>query len=120
MDTVLSIVGQVLVVLGAAVFLTAALGLRRFPDPYARASSVATAGGLGVVFVTVGCALVSPDVGVLAKVVLAIVLQLITSAVGGVVIARAAVNSGHAFMPGTDTEALPHALTREWEGERQQ
>ncbi|KSW30296.1 monovalent cation/H(+) antiporter subunit G [Cellulomonas sp. B6] len=100
------LVGQVLVLLGAAVFVVAALGLRRLQDPYMRISAVATAGGLGVACLTVGAVLLDPSVASAAKVAVAVVLQLLTSAVGGIAIARAAVGSGHRFAPGTDTRAL--------------
>ena len=45
MDVILTVVGSVLVVIGALVFVTAGLGLVRFPDPYTRISAVGTAGG---------------------------------------------------------------------------
>ncbi len=104
--TVWAIVGQALVVTGAVIFLAAAVGLRRFADPYGRISAVATAAALGVTFVTVGAALINPrPVGVIT-VVLAVVLQLLTSAVGAIAIARAAVNSKHAFSADTDVAEL--------------
>lgn len=88
--TVFSIIGNIAVVLGALVFATAALGVARFPDAYTRISAVGTAGGLGTALVLGGALLVAPTVPDLVKVVLAIVLQLITSAVGSITIARAA------------------------------
>lgn len=103
---ILSVIGQVLVMLGAAIFATAALGLRRFTDPYSRASAVGTAAGLGVAFVTVGVALTDPDLATIVKVLLAVVLQLLTAAVSAIAIARAAVNSGHRFSPNTDAGEL--------------
>ena len=39
MDLVLTVIGSVLVVAGALVFVTAGLGLIRFPDPYTRISA---------------------------------------------------------------------------------
>lgn len=106
---VLEIIGQVLAVVGAFVLVVAAIGLRRFRDPYAGISAVATASGLGVTFITVGAVMQLPTVDNIVKVVLAVVLQLITSAVAAIVIARAAVNSGHAFSSGTDAAALDPA-----------
>ena len=41
----MTVLGSAAVVLGAAVFLGAALGLIRFPDPYTRISATGTAGG---------------------------------------------------------------------------
>ncbi len=84
------IVGQTLAVLGALVVLTAALGVVRFPDAYTRISAVGTAGGAGIVLVVLGALLVDPSPADAAKVLAVIVLQLATSAVGSMAIARAA------------------------------
>ncbi|OUZ09857.1 sodium:proton antiporter, partial [Aeromicrobium sp. PE09-221] len=56
-------------------------------------------------FVVGGTALVDPDLDDLVKVIIAIALQLATSVVGGVAIARSAVLSGHGF-DDTDTSDL--------------
>ncbi|WP_062381419.1 cation:proton antiporter [Demequina pelophila] len=88
--SILEIVGQVVIVLGGLVFLSAALGVIRFPDPYTRTSAVGTAGGIGIVLVTVGCLLVHPSVSDTIKVIAIVVLQLATSAVGSIAIARSA------------------------------
>lgn len=100
------LVGDVLVVVGGLIFVVAAVGLHRLPDPFTRASAVATAAGLGVAFVVAGAAFVDPGLGSNVKAVIAIVLQLLTSAVAGIVIARSAVLSGHRFMEGTDTAEI--------------
>lgn len=102
----LEVLGQVLVLFGAAIFVAAAIGLHRLTDPYMRTSAVATAAGLGVAFIAAGAALIDPSLSTTIKVVIAIALQLATSAVGGMAIARAAVMSGHAFSPTTDTGEL--------------
>ncbi|WP_420113560.1 cation:proton antiporter [Pseudactinotalea sp.] len=104
--TALSVTGQVFMVLGALIFISAAAGLWRLRDVYARGSSVATAAGLGVVFVTVGAVLTDPEISSLIKVALAVALQLLTSALGAITIARSAALSGHPFAPGTDIRAL--------------
>lgn len=87
------VAGQVLVVVGGLVFVTAALGLVKFPDPYTRISAVGTAGGAGIVLVVVGALLVQPTVPDLVKVLAVVLLQLATSAVGSMVIARGAYRS---------------------------
>ncbi|MCI2266724.1 cation:proton antiporter [Sediminivirga luteola] len=107
--TVLAIIGQILVILGAAIFVAAGIGLHRLKDPYTRTSSVATAAGLGVAFIVAGCLFMDPDLSSTVKAVIAIFLQLVTSAVGGMAIARAAVLSGHRFMEGTDSGELDGA-----------
>lgn len=102
----MELVANALVVLGAAVFLVAAVGLITLFDPYTRTSAVATAAGLGVSLVVTGVVLLDPTLSTTVKAVVAIVLQLATSAIGGMAIARSAVLSGHSFEPGTDTTAL--------------
>ena len=90
MTTVLTITGMCVVVLGALVFGTAALGLVRFPDVYTRASAVGTAGGIGIVLVVVGALLIQPSLPNLVKVVAIVALQLGTSAIGTIALARSA------------------------------
>lgn len=86
----LDVVSQVLVVAGALIVLTAALGVVRFPDPYTRISAVGTAGGAGIVLVVVGAFLTDPGLADAVKVLAILVLQLATSAIGSMAIARAA------------------------------
>lgn len=100
------VVGQALTVVGALVFVVAAVGLHRLPDPYGRISSVGTAGGIGVACVTVGAALVDARPTTIVVVAVAVLLQLVTSAVGAVAIARAAVGSDHPFSHDTSTGEL--------------
>ncbi|MBP2437692.1 cation:proton antiporter [Microbacterium amylolyticum] len=87
---VLQIIGDVLVVIGGLIFLSAALGIMRFPDAYTRISAVGTAGGLGITFVVVGAVMHSPSLADTVKVILIVVLQLTTSAIGTIAIARSA------------------------------
>lgn len=103
---ILDILGQVFVVTGGVVFLAAAVGLIRLDDPYTRASSVATAAGLGVTLVVAGSVLLDPSVPAAIKAVIAIVLQLVTAAIGGIALARGAVLSGHSFNRRTDVGEL--------------
>lgn len=108
--TWVDVTGQVLCVLGALVFVAAGVGLLRLPDPYTRASAVATAAGVGVAFVVAGAALVQPGWDATARAVVAIVFQVATSAVGGMAVARAAVLSRHRFSPETDGSVLAEEL----------
>lgn len=98
--------GQILVLVGAAIFVAASVGVVRFTDAYTRISVVATAAGLGVAFLVAGAALLNPTLPTLVKAAIAIVLQLLTSTVGGIAIARAAVVSGHRFGSHTDPGEL--------------
>lgn len=99
-------IGQGFAILGAAIFAAAAIGLWRLPDPYTRISAVATAAGGGVACVVVGVVLLDPSWPAILKGTVAIILQLATSTIGGMTIARAAVNSGHDFSDTTDPGPL--------------
>ncbi|WP_156382664.1 cation:proton antiporter [Sanguibacter sp. Leaf3] len=90
----LDVAGQVLVVLGALVFVTAALGVVRFPDAYTRISAVGTAGGAGIVLVVVGALLLQPGVSATIKVAVIVTLQLATSSIGTMAVARSAYLAG--------------------------
>lgn len=92
--TVLHIIGSVLVVLGALMFAVAALGLIRFPDAYTRISSVGTAAGVGIGLLLLGVAFTQFDALTMIKAVIAVVVQLITSAIGSLSIGRSAYLTG--------------------------
>ena len=84
----MSVVGQAFIVLGSLIFLSATVGITRFPDLYTRSSAVATATGLGVSFVLIGAFFFLPGVENAVKLIVAVVLQLVTSAVGSMALAR--------------------------------
>lgn len=90
MTAFLTITGDALIILGALIFATAALGVLRFPDAYTRISAIGTAGGIGIIFIVIGALLHQPTLPDLLKVVLIIALQLATSAIGTMAIARSA------------------------------
>ena len=90
MDLVLTVIGSVLVVAGALVFVTAGLGLIRFPDPYTRISATGTAGGVGMILIVVGGLVLAPSVANVVKVALIVVLQLGSAAVATMALGRSA------------------------------
>lgn len=107
--SVLTVIAYVLIFCGVVVFAGAGVGVLRFRDAYMRASAVGTAAGLGLALITIGAVLTMPTPENLVKAVVAVVLQLATSAVGTTIIARAAVNSGHDFSGDTDLSDPEHA-----------
>ncbi|HSK61301.1 MAG TPA: monovalent cation/H(+) antiporter subunit G [Actinomycetospora sp.] len=110
----MSLLGQLLAVFGGLIFLTAAVNLVRLPDVYTRVSALTTAAGFGLGFVTVGALLVAPTVTDTVKVVLAVLLQLATSAVAGMYIARSAYLTGTPLAEHTRYDELAtSALTGE-------
>lgn len=102
MSEVLTLLGQIVAVAGGLTLLLAAIGLLRFGDVYMRASSVATASGVGISLVIIGSVLVAPGVADVVKALLAVALQIVTAAVGGIMVARSAVLTDHPFRPDTD------------------
>lgn len=94
MDLVMTVAGSILAVAGAVVFLGAAVGLIRFPDPYTRISATGTAGGVGMILTVTGGLLLMPSVANLVKVVLIVVLQLGTAAIATMALGRSAYLTG--------------------------
>jgi len=93
-EMVTTVVGSVFLVLGALIIASAALGLLKLPDVYTRTSAVGTAAGLGVAFMIVGVIVFDFSALTLLKGIIAIVAQLVTSAVGSYVLARASYMTG--------------------------
>lgn len=89
-----TIVGSTLLILGAFIIFSAAVGLLRLPDLYTRTSAIGTAAGLGVAFMILGVVVVDFTWFNLLKGVLAIVAQLVTSAVGSFALARSGYLTG--------------------------
>lgn len=102
----MDLVGQLIALLGALVFLTAGIGIFRYRDVYGRMSAVATASGVGIVLVTIGVLLVNFEPGNIVKGIVAIILQLMTASIASIIIARSAINSDHPFSDDTDTEEM--------------
>jgi multicomponent Na+:H+ antiporter subunit G len=90
----LTIIGSGFLILGATIIASAAIGLLKLPDLYTRASALGTAAGLGVALMIAGVVIIDFSVLNLIKGVLAIIAQLLTSAVGSFVLARAAYLTG--------------------------
>lgn len=104
----LDITSGVLIIGGSLIFLLAGLGLLRLPDMFTRISAIGTAAGVGTAMIVLGVAVQDPSVTNLIKANLAIILQLITSAIGATAVARAAVLGRQYFAPGTDLETVEH------------
>lgn len=106
MSAVLEVTGNITIVSGAVLFATASLGVIRFPDAYTRISAVGTAGGLGIVLIILGVVQLNPSVGSAVVATAIIVLQLATSAIGSMAIARAAYLTGTPAQVRTDDLAV--------------
>lgn len=93
-DTVITLVGSGFLILGALIMASAAIGLLRLPDVYTRTSAVGTAAGLGVALMVVGVVVLDFSVLNLVKGIIAIIAQLLTSAIGSFILARASYMTG--------------------------
>lgn len=93
-DTVVTVIGSSLLIVGALIMLSAAVGLLRLPDVYTRTSAVGTAAGLGVALMIVGVVVIDFTVLNLIKGIIAIIAQLLTSAIGSFALARASYLTG--------------------------
>lgn len=101
-----TIVGSALLILGAVIILSAAIGLVRLPDLYTRTSAIGTAAGLGVALMIVGVVVVDFSWLNLLKGALAVVAQLVTSAVGSFALARSGYLTGSRPAPITVPDEL--------------
>lgn len=82
-------IGEVLVVAGAAFVLLAALGTLRFTDVFARMHALAKASTLGLLLVLLGAAVSLDHPNDVTSLLLAAGLHLVTSPVGSNMISRA-------------------------------
>ena len=82
-------IAQLLALFGAVLTLLAAIGVVRFPDVLARMHALTKATTIGLLFVVAGGAIELDDANDYTFVLVAGALQLITSPVGAILIARA-------------------------------
>lgn len=94
-DMVVTVLGSAFMILGAMIMASASIGLLTLPDIYTRTSAVGTAAGLGVALMIVGVVVLDFSALNLFKGIIAIIAQLITSAVGSFVLARASYMTGN-------------------------
>lgn len=96
-----ALVGNGLILLGAALIGAAAVGLVRLPDLYHRASAVAKAASLGVCLVLTGTAVLDPRPVTAITLLIAIIAQLLTAPIAGYSVGRAGYRTGTPLAPDT-------------------
>ncbi|WP_017579068.1 monovalent cation/H(+) antiporter subunit G [Nocardiopsis valliformis] len=94
MNDVVGNAGDIVMFIGALVFLGGAAGMLRLPDVYSRLSALTIAGALGTGLIIIGLFLHQPSSGNALKLGLALLIQLVTTAVGGTAMARAGYLTG--------------------------
>lgn len=103
---ILQIAAGTLMVVGALLAVIAGLGLQRFPDVFARMHAATKPATLGMALILGGAALLLPDPGSRAKLLLVVVLQFFTVAVGSHLVGRAAYRAGTELDPRTAVDEL--------------
>jgi multicomponent Na+:H+ antiporter subunit G len=93
-ELIVTFSGSALLILGAFIIASAAIGLIKLPDLYTRTSAIGTAAGLGVALIIVGVVVLDFSILNLVKGVIAIIAQLLTSAIGSFALARAGYLTG--------------------------
>ncbi len=108
----MEVLASVLMILGSALALIAAIGLQRFDDVFARMHSATKPATLGLILILTGAGLTLRVPGAVAKLILVILLQFITAPVGAHLVGRAAFRTGRDLSPDTilDDES------KRWEG----
>jgi multicomponent Na+:H+ antiporter subunit G len=96
-----TIVAAVLLLVGTAFMLVAAIGLLRLPDLYTRMHAITKAGTLGVGLVLAGVAVSFGDLSVTTRAITAIVFVLMTAPISSHMIGRAGYLSGSDMWGGT-------------------
>jgi multicomponent Na+:H+ antiporter subunit G len=102
----MQILAGALMTVGALLALIAGIGLQRFPDVFARMHAATKPATLGLALVLSGAALLMPDAGAVAKLLLVIVFQFITAPVGGHLVGRAAYRAGTELSVATQVDEL--------------
>lgn len=102
----IEILAGTLMTAGALLALIAGIGLQRFPDVFARMHAATKPATLGLALVLSGAALVMPDAGAVAKLLLVVALQFITAPVGGHLVGRAAYRAGTELSEETQIDEL--------------
>jgi multicomponent Na+:H+ antiporter subunit G len=107
-----TVVGNVLVVAGAGLIASAAVGLLRLPDVYNRTNAVAKAAALGVTLVLAGVMFLIPTLTAVLTLLAAIAAQLFTAPIAGYAVGRAAYRSGAPLTGATHRDELAPRLGR--------
>lgn len=88
MDSILEIIGAIIVLAGSVFLFLASVGLLRMPDFYTRIQAGTKASTLGTIMVFIGLAFLIP--GWIGKLIVLILFVLITNPISSHVLARAA------------------------------
>ncbi len=111
-ELIVTVLGSALLIGGALILVVAGVGLIRLPDLYTRTSAIGTAAGLGVALLILGVVVLDFSILNLIKGLLAIVAQLLTSAIGSFALARAGYLTGSEPVATTAPDDLRDSASR--------
>ena len=94
------ILANIMLVAGVIIFALAVVGLFKFTDVYQRISAVGTAAALGMSLLVIGAFILVPSWLNLVLILVILALQIGTSSVGTMSIARSAYLTGSKMSPG--------------------
>jgi len=103
-------IAGVLLVLGAALTLVAAIGLHRFRDVFARSHAAGKVAPLGAALVFAGVGLRIAEPAATSRLLLAVFLLSFTFPVGVHMVLRAAYRTGTELTPGVTVDELADAI----------
>jgi multicomponent Na+:H+ antiporter subunit G len=106
----MELAASVLMLLGAVLALIAATGLQRFGDVFARMHAATKPATLGLALTLMGAALVVPETGAVAKLLLVISFQFLTAPIGAHLVGRATFRAGTELHPSTNFDDLSSRL----------
>jgi multicomponent Na+:H+ antiporter subunit G len=104
---VINIAAAAGILIGAVFGLLASIGIVRFPDLFTRLHAAAKAGVVGAGFILLALALVSLDIAVILRAMIAILFLLLTTPISAHLLARTSYKAG--VKPGdlTKTDEIP-------------
>ncbi len=102
----MDLLATILLLVGAAFMLVAAIGVVRLPDTFTRMQAATKGGAVGISFVMLALAVELARVGPSMRAALAVVFVVLTAPVAAQVIARAAYLGGVQLWEGTTRDDL--------------
>lgn len=106
MQDVILVVTGVVMLIGAAFAVIAAVGLLRLPDLYTRTHAASKAGTLGSGLLLLALAIFSQELDVVTRAIAAIIFFLLTAPISSHLLARSAYLVGYRPEPSTRCESM--------------
>jgi multicomponent Na+:H+ antiporter subunit G len=107
MIDIIRIIAALGVVIGSLFGLLAAVGIVRFPDLYTRLHAASKAGAVGTGLILLALAVVSLDMAVIIRSIIAILFVLLTTPLSAHLLARAGYMTGVKLADLTKTNEIP-------------